>query len=65
MSLILTRNIGAALVINGNIKITPIAVRGRQIRFAIDAPKDIIVDREEISIRREADKAAALPGQKP
>ncbi len=51
--LILTRRIGESLIIGkeGEIKITVLGIQGRQVRYGIDAPKDIPVHREEIAIR--------------
>ncbi len=46
--LILTRRVGETLVINDDIKITVLGVRGHQVRLGVDAPKDISVHRLEI-----------------
>ena len=46
--LILTRRIGESIIINDNIKISILGVRGLQVRIGIDAPRDISVHREEI-----------------
>ena len=46
--LILTRKIGESLMINDNIIITILGIKGTQIRIGINAPKEIIVHREEI-----------------
>jgi carbon storage regulator len=35
------------------IKITLLGLHGNQIRIGIDAPKDLVVDREEITQRKE------------
>jgi carbon storage regulator len=47
--LILTRKLGESLIIGNNqVKIAVIAVKGNQVRFGIQAPKEITVHREEI-----------------
>jgi carbon storage regulator len=46
--LILTRRIGESIIINDDIVITVLGVRGLQVRLGIDAPRDITVHREEI-----------------
>ena len=47
--LILTRRVGEALMIGENTKIVVLGVKGSQIRLGINAPKDIMVHREEIT----------------
>ena len=54
--LILTRRIGETLIINGNIKVAILGVKGNQVRVGVDAPKDIEVHREEIYDRIQAEK---------
>lgn len=49
--LILTRKIGEALVIDKDITVTVMGIKGTQIRIGVDAPKDIKVNREEIHNR--------------
>ncbi len=51
--LVLSRKEGQAIVIDGDIKITLIAIRGNQVRIGIDAPSSVQVLREEL--------CAALP----
>ena len=46
--LILTRKVGQTIVIDGKIMVTIMETRGRQVRIAVNAPKDISVHREEI-----------------
>jgi len=54
--LILTRRLKETIIINGNIRITPMGIKGNQIKLAIDAPKDIIINREEIQKRIDSNK---------
>jgi carbon storage regulator len=53
--LILTRRVGETLMVGDDITVTIVAVRGRQVRIGINAPRDVSVHREEVhkSIRRE------------
>ncbi|MFO0946117.1 MAG: carbon storage regulator CsrA [Planctomycetota bacterium] len=46
--LVLTRKAGEAIYLGDNIKVTMVRVRGGQVRIAIDAPKEVRIDREEI-----------------
>jgi carbon storage regulator len=50
--LILTRRLGETIVINGDISITVVAVKGNRVRIGVTAPKDMTVDRQEIHERR-------------
>ena len=46
--LVLARRIGEQIVIDGNIRLTVVAVKGNQVRLGIAAPPEIIVDRKEV-----------------
>ena len=46
--LILTRGISESIIIGDNIKLTVLGVKGNQVRIGVDAPKDVMVHREEI-----------------
>jgi carbon storage regulator len=46
--LILTRRVGEALMVGGNVTVTVMGVKGNQVRLGINAPKDVTVHREEI-----------------
>jgi carbon storage regulator len=50
--LVITRRVGEEIVIDGNIRVTVVAARGRQVRLGISAPNSIPVDRKEIFDRR-------------
>ncbi len=54
--LILTRRVGEALMIGDDAKIVILGVKGSQIRLGIDAPKNVIVHREEIYSKIKDDK---------
>jgi carbon storage regulator len=49
--LILTRRPGESLHVGDNIKITILAVQGKQIKIGLDVPEDIPVYREEVYLR--------------
>ena len=57
--LVLTRHAGEKLVINGNIFVTVVDVQGDKVRLGIDAPPDIVVDRQEVHERRLAEAAGS------
>ena len=58
--LILTRKIGESINIGTDIKITVVSIDGSQVRLGIDAPKDVIVHREEVYKRIMEENKAAL-----
>ena len=56
--LILTRRVGEKLVIGDNVTVTVLGVKGHQVRIGIDAPRDVMVNREEIYQRILKEKEA-------
>ncbi len=57
--LALSRKKNEALVINNNIEITVLEVKGEQVKLGISAPKEIPVYRKEVYVQiQEANKAA-------
>ena len=62
--LALTRKEGEALVINNNIEITVLEIRGDQVKVGISAPKDVPVYRKEVylQIRKENEEAISVDG---
>ena len=57
--LILTRKVGETIVINDNIRVTVLSVKGNQIRLGVEAPEDVPVHRQEIHERIKAEAEAA------
>ena len=51
--LVLTRRPGEQIVIDGNIRVTVVSVKGDRVRIGIEAPPTVLVDREEIHARRQ------------
>ena len=57
--LILTRRAGETLRIGDNVEVTVMAINGSQVRIGIKAPRDVVVDREEIAERKRRDREDA------
>ena len=58
--LALSRKKNEAIIINNNIEITVLEVKGDQVKIGITAPKEMPVYRKEVYLQiREANKAAA------
>jgi len=58
--LALTRKKGESLVINNNIEITILEIRGEQIKIGITAPKDVSIYRKEVYLQIQEENKAAL-----
>ena len=48
--LVLTRKEDESLIIDGNIKLTILSIKGGQVRVGIEAPKEVSVHREELLV---------------
>jgi len=46
--LVLTRKVGESIVINNNIHITLVSIAPGRVKIGIDAPKDVVITREEL-----------------
>lgn len=57
--LYLTRKIGESIVINDDIKITVVEIRGKSIKLGFTFPPDVSVLREELYERIQAENRAA------
>lgn len=57
--LVLSRRIGEELVIDGDIRVTVVEVRGSVVRLGISAPKSVSVLRKEIVDRKLAEAQPA------
>ncbi|MCI5620224.1 MAG: carbon storage regulator CsrA [Lachnospiraceae bacterium] len=62
--LALTRKKGESLVINNDIEITILEIRGDQVKVGISAPKDVPVYRKEVylQIQKENEESLQIDG---
>ncbi len=62
--LALTRKKGESLVVNNNIEITVLEIRGDQIKIGIQAPKAVPIYRKEVyvQIQKENEEATSIDG---
>jgi carbon storage regulator len=58
--LALTRKKGESLIINNNVEVTVLEIRGDQIKIGINAPKDVPVYRKEVYLQIQNENKAAL-----
>jgi len=49
--LILTRRVGETVMIGNDVTVTILGVKGNQVRIGINAPKNVLVLREEVEDR--------------
>ncbi|MCM1252805.1 MAG: carbon storage regulator CsrA [Clostridium sp.] len=57
--LALSRKKGEALVINNNVEVTVLEIKGEQVKLGINAPKEVPVYRKEVYIQiQDANKEA-------
>lgn len=58
--LALTRKKGESIVINNNIEISVLEIRGDQIKIGISAPKDVPIYRKEIYLQIQEETKEAM-----
>jgi carbon storage regulator len=58
--LALTRKKGESLMVNNNVEITVLEVRGDQVKIGISAPKDVPVYRKEVYLQIQAENKASF-----
>ena len=64
--LILTRRVGESVMIEDEVTVTVLSVKGNQVRVGINAPRHIAVHREEIYERLKSEQRLSAPeGQQP
>jgi carbon storage regulator len=57
--LVLSRKVNETIVINGDIRVTVVSIRGNQVRLGFDAPDSVGIFREELYDRAGADQECA------
>jgi carbon storage regulator len=50
--LVLSRKLGEEIVIGDKIHIAVVAIKGERVRLSINAPKEVVVDRQEVHEKR-------------
>ncbi len=60
--LVLSRRVGEEIVINDNIRVTVVAVKGDRVRLGVVAPREVTVDRAEVHERRAEFVEVAIGG---
>lgn len=58
--LALTRKKGESIVINNNIEISVLEIRGDQIKIGISAPKDVSIYRKEVYLQIQEETKEAM-----
>ena len=61
--LALTRKKGEALVLNNNIEITVLEVKGDQVKIGIQAPRDVSIYRKEIYLQIQKENEEAMTNE--
>jgi carbon storage regulator len=59
--LVLSRQVGEKIVIDGNITVTVVSVNRNTIRLGISAPDHVVIDRAEVHQRRFVGSEEAAP----
>ncbi|MHC5541583.1 carbon storage regulator CsrA [Singulisphaera rosea] len=63
--LVLSRKLNEKIIIDGNITVTVLGIRGNQIRLGIEAPSSVGIVREELRLSMSAAAKEGEPGQGP
>jgi len=63
--LVLSRKKDEKIIIGGNIELMVIDIDKDRVRIGIEAPRDVVVDREEVHIAKQQAKEAATNGEEP
>ncbi|MDY6155766.1 MAG: carbon storage regulator CsrA [Agathobacter sp.] len=62
--LALTRKKGEALVINNNVEVTILEIRGDQIKIGVNAPKEVPIYRKEVYLQIQKENKASVAEDK-
>jgi carbon storage regulator len=60
--LVLTRRVGEEIVIANDIRVTVVAVKGKQVRLGITAPASVNVVRQELCLQHNRSAASPTAG---
>jgi carbon storage regulator len=63
--LVLTRKLHESIVIDGNISVTVVSIRGNQVRLGITAPRSVAIYRAELTGQGGGDYAVETPTEEP
>ena len=63
--LVLSRKVNEQILIDGNIRITVVLIRGNQVRIGIEAPDDVAIFRKELCDVAPPSEAADRDGDEP
>lgn len=58
--LALTRRKGESLIVNNNVEISVLEIRGDQVKIGISAPKDVPIYRKEVYLQIQNENKAAV-----
>ncbi len=58
--LALTRRKGESLIVNNNVEISVLEIRGDQVKIGISAPKDVPIYRKEVYLQIQDENKAAV-----
>lgn len=58
--LVLSRRLNQSIVIGGHVRVTVLSITPSRVELGVEAPREIMVDREEIHVRRQTQQAAEL-----
>jgi len=53
--LVLSRRLNQAIVIAGEVRVTVLAITPSRVELGVEAPKEVMVDREEIHLKRQVE----------
>ena len=51
--LVLSRRLNQAIVIGGEVRVTVLAITPSRVELGIEAPRQVVIDREEIHVKRQ------------
>jgi carbon storage regulator len=61
--LVLSRKLNESIIINGNIRVTVVGIRGNHVRVGIEAPTSVPIIREELQQRDNSEPSLVLQGE--